>query len=535
MRAATRTIVLLSILALAPARLEAACVAPIGLADVSAPTTIVGDGTPASCTESALANAIAAGGGVTFACGAAPVTIPITSAKPVNADTVVDGGGLVTLDGGHASRIFTVPSSFERGWPTLTVQRISFVRGSSVAVGGDDTNRGGGAIWVRGGSLRVVDATFRDNRAPATGQDVAGGAIYAVGVGSVEIVRSTFADNTASSGGAIGVLFSDLSITDTAISGNDATGTGGNPGYGGNGGGVYSDGNDQVQSLCRVALVGNHANVHGGGMFRVSNNGVGPLAIEASEILSNTTLDVSPASAGGMYLQGVQIALTDSTIAWNQARFAAGFFIGPNGTTVDFVNATIAENVALSGLAGGMAISGGVTGSIRNTTIARNAAPGPVAFAGATTGGNGVVLANSIVDGSVAGNAWNPISCLSPFVEGGGNLQWPVLRASGQSDVPGSLCSASVATAEAQLGALQDNGGPTLTIAPKPGSPASAPRSGCPSHDQRGRPRPLDGCTAGAVEMLPEPEGSLAAGSALAMLVAVLSFRRPEGGTTANH
>jgi len=529
MRAATRTIFLSALLALAPIRTDAACVAPIDLADVSAPTTVVGNGTPASCTEVALAAAIAAGGVVTFACGPNPVTIPITSAKAVNEDTVVDGGGRVTLDGGHASRIFTVPSSFERGWPLLTVQRISFVRGSSVAVGGDDTERGGGAIWVRGGSLRVVDASFSDNRAPATGQDVAGGAIYAVGVGSVEIVRSSFVANTASSGGAIGVLFADLSITDTEISGNDATGTGGNPGNGGNGGGLYSDGNDQVQSLCRVALVGNHANVHGGGMFRVSNNGVGPMAIDESEILSNTTLDVSPASAGGMYLQGVQIALADSTVAWNQARFAAGFFIGPNGTTMDFVNATIAENTALSGLAGGMAISGGVTGSIRNATIARNAAPGPVAFAGATTGGGAVVLANSIVDGSVAGNAWNPISCLAPFVEGGGNLQWPIQRASGQSDFPGSLCSASVAMADSQLGALQDNGGPTLTIAPAPTSPALAPRSGCPDFDQRGLPRYPDACTAGAVELLPESSSAMAAGIAL---VAVLSCARSRRGAT---
>jgi hypothetical protein len=493
------------------------CVPPIAPADTSRPDSVVGNGTPASCTDAALGAAIAAGGVVTFDCGPAPVTIAVSSAKPVTADTVVDGGGRVTLDGGNSNRIFTVPSSFERGWPTLTVQNLRLIRGSSTSVGGGNTSRGGGAIWVLGGSLRVLDSSFDANRGPASGADIAGGAIYAVGAGGVTIVRSTFTNNRAASGGAIGVLHSHLAIVDTEIADNDATG---DPG---NGGGIYSDGNDQVESLCGVVLARNHANVHGGGMFRVSNNGVGPMRIERSSVVDNTTLDESPASAGGLYLQGVQIELWDSTVARNQARFAAGLFLGPNGTTLDFENVTIAENTALSGLAGGLAVSNGVTGAIRNATIARNAAPGPVAFAGATTGGEDVVLANSIVDGNEAGNAWNPISCLHRFDEGGGNLQWPVLRASGQSDVPGSLCTASVTVADAQLGALQDAGGPTATIAPAPTSPALAPRSGCPAFDQRGAPRDPAACTAGAVELLPEP-ASLAGGSAA--LAALCARRR---------
>ncbi|MCL4686121.1 hypothetical protein KJ059_15375 [Myxococcota bacterium] len=499
---------------------HAACPAPIGLADVSQPTTVVGVDVP--CTEQGLAAALTTGGVVTFACGPGPVTLPITSAKAITQDTVLDGGGLVTLDGGHESRILSVPSSFELGTPRLTVQRIRFVRGNSSAVSGEDTARGGGAIWVRGGSLRVVATEFVDNRGPATGQDVAGGAIYSAGTGEVTIVASLFTGNQASNGGAIGVLFADLTLVDTMLADNAATGSGGNPGQGGNGGGIYSDGNDQIQSLCGVSLVGNHANAFGGGMFRVSNNGVGPLSILETSVLSNRIPDQATSMAGGMYLQGVQIQIQDSTIAWNEARSAGGLFLGPNGTTIEATNVTIAENTALSSLAGGLAISAGVTGVIRHATIARNAAPGPVAFAAATTGGGSVVLANSIVDGHVAGNAWNPISCLSPLVEGGGNLQWPILRASGQSDAPDALCSAAITTADSELGALQDNGGPTLTIEPAATSPASIPRGGCPDTDQRGRRRDTEACTAGAVEKLPEPTSTLAATA----LVATLAWRR---------
>ena len=492
---------------------------------MSAPHSVVGNGTPASCTESALAAAIAGGGVVVFACGAAPVTIAVTSTLNVTSDTVLDGGGRVTLDGGGTTRILAVPSSFELGTPTLTVQRLTLTRGSSAAVGGDDTERGGGAIWVRGGSLRVASCTFSENHRPASGQDVAGGAIYSVGVGSVAIAASTFQGNGASNGGAIGALFADLAIDGTLIANNTASGSGGNPGNGGNGGGIYLDGNDQDVSLCGSTLADNTANAFGGGFFRVSNNGNGPMRIERSSVLRNVIPDQATSMAGGMYLQGVQIEMRDTTIAWNQARSAGGLFLGPSGTTFDATNVTIAENTALSSLAGGVAISSGVTGAIRNATIARNAAPGPVAFAGATTGGGSIALSNSIVDGNEAGNGYNPISCLTPFGEGGGNLQWPVTRAGGGSDVPGALCSPSVLVADAELGALQDNGGPTLTIRPAAGSPAAGRGSNCPATDQRGVARDPDACTAGALEA-PEPAAAWLGAGAAAALAGYAAARR---------
>lgn len=490
-----------ALLVLAPAA-AADCPHPVGPADTSAPTAVVGAGTPGSCTHAALAAAVAAGGVVTFDCGPAPVTIAVPSALQVGANTVVDGGHLVTLDGGDTTRLFAVPSIFTFGTPTLTVQRIALTRGSSAGLGGDDTNRGGGAIWTRGGSLRLVEVTITDSHGPSSGQDVAGGAVYAVGVGSVSIVDSVLLGNSASNGGAIGVLHGDLAIADTAIEDNAATGTGGNPGHGGNGGGVYLDGVGQDVSLCGVRLIDNAANAFGGGLFRVSNDGVGPMAIDRSVVRDNHIPDHTPSMAGGLYLQGVQITLTRSTIARNRARSAGGLFIGPNGTTLAMENVTVAENVALSSLAGGIAISSGVTGSIRHATFARNAAPGALAFAGATTGGQGVSLRATIVDGHVAGNGWNPISCLHPFQEGGANLQWPVARAGGGSDVPGALCSASVTVADALLGPLL--GGAMPVVTPGAGSPALGLASDCPLTDQLGRPRDAQACDAGAIEV-PEP------------------------------
>src|SRR6266571_1130384 len=71
---------------------------------------VVGDGTPASCTEAALDTALAGGGSVTFNCGVDPMTIVVTGEKVVTADTTLAGGSLITISGGNTTRIFKVKS-----------------------------------------------------------------------------------------------------------------------------------------------------------------------------------------------------------------------------------------------------------------------------------------------------------------------------------------------------------------------------------------------------------------------------------------
>ena len=54
---------------------------PVQTVDVSKPTTVVGNGTQSSCTESAFTNAIAKGGIITFNCGSSPYTLVLSSEK----------------------------------------------------------------------------------------------------------------------------------------------------------------------------------------------------------------------------------------------------------------------------------------------------------------------------------------------------------------------------------------------------------------------------------------------------------------------
>jgi hypothetical protein len=82
-----------------------ACTAPLPLYDTSAPTAVIGSGTAASCREEDLRTAVAAGGTITFDCGADPATIQITQTLElrVDRDTIHDGGGTIKASTGARS------------------------------------------------------------------------------------------------------------------------------------------------------------------------------------------------------------------------------------------------------------------------------------------------------------------------------------------------------------------------------------------------------------------------------------------------
>jgi hypothetical protein len=192
--------------------------------DTSHPTRVIGSGTPASCTSSAVVAAVAAGGVITFDCGPAPVTITMAAtAKVRNAHgprVVLDGGGKVTLSGGSKRRILYMNTCDQaQGWttshcqdqetPQLTVQNLTFADGNST--GQTTDGGGGGAIFVRGGRFKVVNSRFVRNRCERTGPDLGGAAIRVLDQWRglpVYIVNSTFGGasgqgGVCSNGGAL--------------------------------------------------------------------------------------------------------------------------------------------------------------------------------------------------------------------------------------------------------------------------------------------------------------------------------------------
>jgi hypothetical protein len=288
--------------------------AEAGPADVSGPGHVVGDGTAASCTAEAFRSAVARGGKITFACGPAPVTIVLPKPAVVYNDSgpeiAIDGGGLVTLSGGGASRIlymntcdqdlhWTTSHCQDQDHPRLTVQNLTFSEGN--AGDGEGESGGGGAIWARGGRFKAVNCRFFGNVCARVGADVAGGAIRAFSQSQgkpVYLVNCTFGGaagygNSGSNGGAIGSIGVSWSIWNSVFSYNRAVGDGGNPAAsgtpgGGSGGAIYNDGNTMTLSLCGTLIEQNDVQAYGSAIFFVSNDHSGSIDIRESVIRRNT-------------------------------------------------------------------------------------------------------------------------------------------------------------------------------------------------------------------------------------------------------
>ena len=293
---------------------EATCSVPAeaGLADVSRPTTVVGTGTPASCTGAAFIDAVAKGGVITFDCGPEPVTLTLDrTAKVFNdkgPEIVIDGKGLVTLSGGGKHRIlymntcdqkqvWTTSHCQNQDHPRLTLQNLTFVDASSKAETEFD---GGGAVWVRGGRVKVINSRFFSNACADVGPDVGGGAlrVFSQYEGRpVYVVNTTFGGKegyggVCSNGGGISSIGVSWTVINSLFSHNRAIGNGANPARpgtpgGGSGGAIYNDGNTMTLSLCGTRIEHNAVNAHGSAIFFVSNDHSGDIRIDRSVIQNN--------------------------------------------------------------------------------------------------------------------------------------------------------------------------------------------------------------------------------------------------------
>ena len=172
--------------------------------------------------------------------------------------------------------------------------------------------------------------------------------------------------------------------------------------------------------------------------------------------------------------------------------FGGGIYIG--GGTATISNSTLSGNRASSfGTGGGIANGGRLT--INNSTISGNSA---FRQGGGISAGNATIQ-NSIFANNSGGNCNGAVSSNGFNLSSDGTCTF---------NGPGDLNKTNP-----KLGALQNNGGPTQTMALLPGSPAidAGNPSGCTDGsghllktDQRGMPRPdpedSGGCDMGAYE-----------------------------------
>jgi hypothetical protein len=234
---------------------------------------------------------------------------------------VLDGGGRVTLSGAGRRRIlymntcdpaqiWTTSHCQDQDHPRLTIQRLSFTRGD--ATGETMEGGGGGAVFVRGGTVTVIDAHFAQNRCDPTGPDVGGAALRVLSQFQgrpVVVADSRFRDNECSNGPALSSIGVSWRVYRSEFTGNRAIGVGANPARagtpgGGNGGAIALDGNRFTLDLIDSTMRDNVANEGGGAIFFVSNDRTGELRIQGSTLDGNPSLGFETRGYPGIFFLG---------------------------------------------------------------------------------------------------------------------------------------------------------------------------------------------------------------------------------------
>ena len=285
--------------------------------NTSNPNHLIGNGTPTGCTSSAVVQAVAEGGIISFNCGSKPVTIVMTKTASVPKTrhlVVLDGHGLVTLSGESQRRIlysdtcagkWSTDDCVNQPYPRIVVQNLTFADGFNGThqatctaniprcwYGGVD---GGGAIYVEGGQFKAVNSRFIGNRCYRYGPDLGGGAIRVLAQyrnRPVYITSDTFSGGRCSNGAALSSISVQWRVYNSVFTGNKATGWGANPAAsgtagGGSGGAIYNDGTDYNALIAGTIMRNNSAREGGGAIFYVVDSGWGKLTLNRSHLHHN--------------------------------------------------------------------------------------------------------------------------------------------------------------------------------------------------------------------------------------------------------
>lgn len=189
-------------------------------------------------------------GGLT---GDLDVTDSVTIRGDDRSSTILDAAGL--------DRVFDVDPG---GLPvTVELSRLTIQGGTPLRdepIGG--SVGGGGGLLVRGGVVRLVEVTVRDNKIDSL--IAAGGGVY--NLGDLTLERCVLSGNRAYFGGGVWNR-GELTVAGSAVVGNTAFGAVGS------GGGVW---NDSVATIANSTIGGNSASSSSGG--GIQNSGLLGLA-----------------------------------------------------------------------------------------------------------------------------------------------------------------------------------------------------------------------------------------------------------------
>lgn len=471
-------------------------------APFAAARQVVGSGSPASCHEAALIQAVSVGGTITFSCGSDPHTITLSTELVPQKDVFLDGGGLITISGNGKTRILNMDKG---GAANLRLRGLSLSRGFA-------SGSGAAVLSSYRSNVYVESVTFDGNIAGASGED--GGALYLKSGSHGVIIGSRFTHNQGGTGGALHSLLSDLRVIDSIFSNNDATsgsssGTQNGQAGGGYGAAIYIDGAAESGGsgevvICGTRFLSNTSAGQGGAVFSFvygQKVTIDRSLFQGNSVVRNARND---ALGGALRHGNGPLNVLRSTFLGNSSADQGGALWIGESAPVTAENVTLYDNRAGS-LGGALMLSSG-TVTLRNATIVKNQAGSE---GGAVLGDKRITLLASLVADNTAQNPYgNKQNCSqpgnlgnnpSPVLQGSGNLEWPTISNSYNNPY---CTSGSVIADPLVSGVPGDNGGPVPTLALTAGSPAVAAGTNCAAIDARGQPRPTQ-CTLGAFELIP--------------------------------
>lgn len=489
---------------------------------------VVGTCTAGSGTDTINFNNALSGSTVTLG----GTALDIDSDLTIDGDIDDDGTADITVSGNDASRVFVMDAATSN--KTVTLEGLTISNGNIVASAGPGRDAGGGVFCQTDFSsntcnLIVSNSTITNNAALENGGGIGG---RDSGYFNITLTNSTVSNNTAGSyGGGIHSYEGDVTLTDSTISGNTS-----------NAGGGMSVPSGDV-TLTNSTISGNESQDSAGG-------GINTRSANVTITDSTLSTNVSNRSGAAIYTGGGNVSLTRSTISANSSSYNGGA-IGTDSGAVSLIDSTISGNDANKNGGGihtyygdvsliGSTISGndatdeggGIFSyfgdvSLTNSTISGNTATvsGGGMYVKAYNGGGGVTLTNStIVNNTVttgtggglyfeyAPNAFNMVNTILANNTGGDcetNITFtPDTDTNNlETSSSGDCGIAPISTADPDLNALADNGGPTLTHSPNVGSPVidAGDNTNCGAGltittDQRGVARDDGMCDIGAVE-----------------------------------
>ncbi len=397
---------------------------------------------------------------------------------------------MTIIDGGGVDRVFQVMSGVNVVIGSLTIQD-GFAQddGSAGTPPGTVTAAGGGIL--NAGTLELDDDVVQGcmasggyglngtagggfNSEGMPGQDAQGGGI--ANVGTLTLNRCTIRGNSAQGGAAGSGYYTDYAFSEG--------GGGGEGGYA-EGGGIYDSGSLTVS---QSAIVGNTAGGGPGGDGGLNLAGPGGGGGPGG-----------PADGGGLsiFLPAPQTLIVDSTIADNNAVGGTGGAGGQGGNPGK--PSTDAGSIGGPAGSGGSAEGGGISArsafALDNSTVGGNKAlgnsAGDVGIGGSGTppgsqgqaGFQGHGAGGGIYAPAPAGSPAVVVSVSSLIASNTANTDFPdVVTSFDATDTLIQVGDGAVGITnggdgnfvgiDAKLGPLEDNGGPTPTMALLPGSPA---------------------------------------------------------------